>query len=223
MTRAFIFDLDGTLIDSLADIAEAVNRALDEHGFPRRPLELFPQFIGEGVHKLVERAVPEDALPDIDIPGMMADYQRHYEDTWRDKTVPYPGVDEVLHALRAKGLITAVLSNKPDRFTKLCCEHFFPGDAFQAVLGAREGVPRKPEPDAGIELAARLGVAPEECTYVGDSGLDMQFAVNTGMFPLGVLWGFRSEEELRENGAGRLVARPEEILSLLVGGTVSAT
>ncbi len=215
MIKVFIFDLDGTLINSLADIAEAVNRALDEHGFPRRPLGLFPQFIGEGVHKLVERAVPGEALPGIDIPGMMADYQRHYAETWHEQTVPYAGIETVIRVLRAAGMLTAVLSNKPDHFTKLCCDHFFPAGSFAAVVGAREGVPRKPHPAAGLDLARQLGVFPEECAYVGDSGLDMQFAVNTGMFPLGVLWGFRGEDELRANGASRLVARPEEILSLL--------
>ena len=212
--KAFIFDLDGTLIDSLADIAEAVNRALDERGFPRQPLELFPQFIGEGVHKLVERAVPPEVLPKIDIPSMIADYQRHYDCTWRDKTRPYEGIAEIIGALRADGMKTAVLSNKPDRFTKLCCDHFFAHGSFDAVRGAREGIPRKPHPQAGFDLAEELGVRPDECVYVGDSGLDMEFAVNTGMFPLGVLWGFRGEAELRANGAARLVKNPDELLAL---------
>lgn len=215
--KAFIFDLDGTLINSLADIAEAVNRALDERGFPRHDPRVFPQFIGEGVHKLVERAVPPEALPAIDIPSMIADYQRHYAGTWRDKTRPYEGIPEVIGALRARGMRTAVLSNKPDHFTRLCCGHFFAEGSFDAVRGASDGVPRKPHPRAGIELAEELGVSPDDCVYVGDSGLDMEFAVNAGMFPLGVLWGFRGEAELREGGAGRLVARPADILSLLPG------
>lgn len=212
--KAFIFDLDGTLIDSLADIAEAVNRALDEHGFPRQPLELFPRFIGEGVHTLVERAVPAEVLPTIDIPAMAADYQRNYQNTWRDKTRPYEGMPEVIRALRAAGMMTAVLSNKPDPFTKLCCEHFYPPGSFDAVRGAREGVPRKPHPQVGHELAAELRVPIGECVYVGDSGLDMEFAVNSGMFPVGVLWGFRGEEELRANGAGRIISQPADLLEL---------
>jgi phosphoglycolate phosphatase len=213
--KAFIFDLDGTLINSLADIAEAVNRALEERGFPPQPLELFPQLIGEGVHKLVEHAVPPGVLPTIDIPSMIADYQRHYAGTWRDKTRPYEGIAEVIGALRASGMKTAVLSNKPDHFTRLCCDHFFAHGSFDAVRGAREGVPRKPHPQAGFELAAELGLSLDECAYVGDSGLDMEFAVNTGMFPLGVLWGFRGEAELRANGAARLVENPDELLALL--------
>lgn len=213
--KAFIFDLDGTLIDSLADIAEAVNRALDQHGFPRQPLESFPQFIGEGVGALVERAVPADALPALDIPAMIACYQQHYADTWREKTVAYDGIADVIRALRDRGIITAVLSNKPDSFTKLCCDHFFAPGSFAAVRGAREGVPRKPHPQAGLELASELGVTPDECAYIGDSGLDMEFAVNTGMLPVGVLWGFRSENELRACGARTIMNAPQELLTLV--------
>lgn len=214
MIKAFIFDLDGTLVDSIADIAEAVNRALEEHGFPRRPLEAFPKFIGEGVHRLVERAVPAEALPRIDLPAMMADYLRHYGDTWKRETRVYDGLAPVISRLRERGMKTAVLSNKPDHFTKLCCTHFFAPGTFDLVLGARENVPRKPDPQAGHEVARILGVATAECIYVGDSGLDMQFAVRSGMFPAGVLWGFRNEEELRANGAARLIANPEDLLSL---------
>ncbi|MCE9518855.1 MAG: HAD family hydrolase [Verrucomicrobia bacterium] len=213
--KAFIFDLDGTLIDSLADIAEAVNRALDQHGFPRQPVECFPQLIGEGVGTLVERAVPPDALHTLDISSVIADYQHHYADTWRDKTKPYDGITEVISALRSRDIKTAVLSNKPDHFTKLCCDHFFAPDSFDIVLGAREAVPRKPHPQAGFELAAELGVSLNECLYIGDSGLDMAFAVNSGMLPVGVLWGFRSESELRAHGASRLMVTPQELLSLI--------
>ena len=132
MTRAFIFDLDGTLIDSIADIAEAVNRALEDHGFPRRPREAFPKFIGEGVQKLVERAVPADALPRIDLARVMQDYLRHYADTWRRETRVYDGLPEVISSLRQRGMKTAVLSNKPDHFTRLCCDHFFaPGSPLE--------------------------------------------------------------------------------------------
>lgn len=212
--QAFIFDLDGTLIDSLADIAEAVNRALVEHGLPTQPVALFPKFIGEGVGTLVERAVPPDILLKLDVPTMVADYQRHYADTWRDKTRPYDGIPEAIHALRAAGMKIAVISNKPDHFTRLCCAHFFPAGSFDAMRGAREGVPRKPHPQAGLELAAELGVSPDRCAYVGDSGLDMEFAVKAGMFPVGVLWGFRDEAELRANGAKKLIGTPQELIKL---------
>lgn len=212
--KAFIFDLDGTLIDSLEDLADAVNLMLVENGYPQRPLELFPQFIGEGVQKLVEQALPTEALAHVNLAELVKGYQRFYEATWKNKTRPYDGIADVLKALRQRGLKIAVLSNKPDHFTQLCCDHFFPEGTFDAVLGAREGVPRKPHPQAAHEVASRLGVSVADCAYVGDSGLDMQFAVNAGMYAVGVLWGFRSEDELRENGAQLLISRPEELLEL---------
>ena len=209
--KAFIFDLDGTLINSLEDLADAVNLMLVERGYPERPLSLFPQYIGEGVHKLVERAIPPEALENEDLPARIADYQRHYAATWKNKTRPYPGITDAIATLRARGLKTAVISNKPHRFTELCCEHFFAPGTFDAVLGARDGVPRKPHPQAAFEMAEMLRVRISDCTYVGDSGLDMEFANNAGMFALGVLWGFRSEEELRANGAQRLIRSAAEL------------
>src|SRR5436190_1279372 len=142
--KVFIFDLDGTLIDSLADLAEAVNRMLDDHGYPRAPLSVFPQYIGDGVRALVTRALPPDVLDKEDIDARVADYQKHYLDTWHDKTRPYAGMMETLDDLVAHGIKLAVLSNKPDHFTKLCCAHFFPKVPFAPVLGARADVPRKP-------------------------------------------------------------------------------
>lgn len=213
--KAFIFDLDGTLIDSLKDLAEAVNRTLDQHGFPCRPLAEFPKLIGEGVHRLIEQAVPEDALPNLNLGSIVSDYQRHYDDTWSETTRPYPGILDVLGQLREAGVKTAVLSNKQEKFTRLCCDRFFPEGSFDAVVGAREGVPRKPLPKAGLDLMQDLGVSSSESIYVGDSGLDMQFAVNTGMMPVGVLWGFRSKEELLACGAARLATKPAELLSVL--------
>ena len=213
--KAFIFDLDGTLINSLEDLADAVNRMLAEHGYPQRPLELFPQFIGDGVQKLVEQALPTGAFSRANIAALVADYQRHYQATWKNKTLPYDGINETLSGLRKRGMKIAVLSNKPHHFTQLCCDHFFAEGTFDAVIGAREGVPRKPHPEAGYKLASRLGVSTSDCAYVGDSGLDMQFAVNSSMHPIGVLWGFRGEAELRESGAQQLIASPEELLNLL--------
>ncbi len=212
--KAFIFDLDGTLINSLDDLADAVNLMLAKHGYPTRPLELFPQYIGEGVHKLVERALPLEARSPDEVATLVADYQRHYSATWNNKTRAYDGITDVLETLRQRGLKIAVLSNKPHHFTKLCCDQFFPAGIFDAVLGAREDVPRKPHPQAAHELASQLGLSTSDCAYVGDSGLDMQFAVNAGMYPAGVLWGFRSAEELRENGAQKLISRPDELLEL---------
>ena len=213
--KALIFDLDGTLIDSLADLAEAINRMLEERGYPRAPLSVFPRYIGDGVKALVTRALPPAEVEKEDIEARVADYLRHYSDTWHDKTRPYHGMLESLHELKARGMKLAVLSNKPHDFTVRCCTHFFPDVPFEAVLGAREGVPRKPDPQGALEIAGIIGVPPAQCAYVGDSGSDMETATRAGMLPVGVRWGFRSEDELREHGARKMVTHPDDLVCLV--------
>lgn len=213
--KAFIFDLDGTLIDSLADLAEAINRMLVENGYPPQPMQVFPRYIGDGVKALVERAIPAEALPAENLDARVADYQRHYTDTWHDKTTPYMGIIEVLEELQSRDIKLAVLSNKPQAFTQLCCDHFFPQTKFHAVIGARDGVPRKPHPAGALEICQILDVQPSECVYIGDSGIDMELAVNAGMFPAGVSWGFRGEAELLAHGAQLIVRHPDDLLCLV--------
>jgi phosphoglycolate phosphatase len=209
--KALIFDLDGTLIDSLADLAEAVNRMLDDCGYPRQDLAKFPQFIGDGVRQLVHRALPEDARDEENLTRCTALYQEHYARLWHDQTHPYPGIRQLLDALKDRGVKIACISNKPDHFTQLCCQHFFPGE-FAVVFGQRAHVPRKPDSAGGIECAQLLGFAPQECGYVGDSGIDMQFARNSGMTALGVSWGFRGRAELTDHGADAVVDTAAELL-----------
>lgn len=215
--QAVFFDLDGTLIDSLADIAESVNRMLDEHGYPRREPSLFNEYVGDGVVKLIQRAVPEEVTDPAIIDNCTAGYLAHYEQLWHDQTRPYPGIVEALKTLRGMGLKVGVISNKPHHFTLLCCEHFFGAAAFDGVLGQRVEVPRKPDAAGALELAATLGVDIHRCAYVGDSGVDMRFGVNAGMRRIGVRWGFRSEQELRENGAEVLVSSADEIVAFAKG------
>jgi phosphoglycolate phosphatase len=217
--QAIFFDLDGTLINSLSDIAESINRMLDARGWPRRDPTLFNQFVGDGVRRLVERALPDTMRDDATVAARIEEYEAHYQTLWHDQTGPYPGIVEALAALRARGLKLGVISNKPHRFTVLCCDHFFGPDVFDGVLGQRPEVPRKPDSAGALELAARLDVAIGRCAYVGDSGVDMQFGVNSGMRRIGVRWGFRSEQELRDNGAEVMVSSPSEILQLLEGGS----
>lgn len=210
--KAFIFDLDGTLIDSLEDLADAVNLMLKERGYPPLPLKVFPRYIGEGVQKLVERALPREAAGKVSLDECVADYQRHYGATWNQKTKPYDGILETLEELREYGYKIGVLSNKPHAFTVKCCEHFFPEGIFDIVLGARDNVPRKPDPAGALEIATALEILPAECFYVGDSGIDMQTARNAGMSGIGVLWGFRDERELRENRARFIVSKPDDLV-----------
>lgn len=212
--EAYIFDLDGTLIDSLADIAESINRMLDDRGYPRCRPEDFKQMVGDGMEKLVERALPEAVREESLILICVEEYRAHYDQLWQEQTRPYEGILEMLAALKARGVKLGVISNKAHRFTVPMTEHFFGRTVFDHILGQRAEVPRKPAPDGAHEMASVLGVEVTKCAYVGDSGIDMAFAKNAGMLGIGVSWGFRSVAELREHGADLIVASPSELLAL---------
>ena len=211
MTKAIIFDLDGTLIDSLEDIAESINLMLDARGLPRCEVEAFRRMVGDGMERLVERALPEGQRSAEMIRVCTEEYRKFYDSHWAVKTRPYDGIETLLDDLRAQGLKLGVISNKPHRFTVPMCAHFFGEGRFDIVFGQRPEVPRKPAPDAGLEVAMILGITPAECAYVGDSGVDMEFARSAGMTPIGVRWGFRTEEELLAAGARCLVDQPGDI------------
>jgi len=209
---AVLFDMDGTILDTLADIGESMNRVLIAHGFSPHSLEAYRYFVGEGSAVLVEKALPEAVRkPDI-IRKCLRAYQEDYGCHWRVHTRLYPGIAELLDALVRKNIRMAILSNKFHEFTRQCSEHFFGRWPFDPVLGIREGIPRKPDPTAALEVAAYLGLSPSRILYVGDTAVDMQTAVSAGMFPVGVLWGFRTREELLENGARFLAEHPIQIL-----------
>jgi phosphoglycolate phosphatase len=213
--RAAIFDLDGTLLDTLDDIANAANTVLAPRGFPTHPNASYRTFIGDGVIKLMLRALPQAHQDDATVQASVGAYVREYGRTWNALTKPYPGVPEMLDALAVRGLKLAVLSNKPDHFTQQCVDELLAKWAFHAVLGASDQFPRKPDPASAIEIARRLGVPPAECLYVGDSGTDMQTAHAAGMCAVGALWGFRSREELLQDGAQHLLTKPGDLLHLL--------
>jgi phosphoglycolate phosphatase len=211
--RAAIFDLDGTLVDSLADIATAMNHSLAHHGLPTHPIPDYRHYVGEGVMQLVRKAVPadRDGLHD----SVLAVYRAYYAEHLFDQTYVFPGIPGVLSALAAEGVRLAVLSNKSDAFTRRLVEGLLPEVPFVAVYGERPGVPRKPDPTAALGLAGELGVAPGDCAFVGDTPVDMNTARNAGMYGVGVTWGFRSAEELRATGARSLATTSEELLSAL--------
>jgi len=212
--KAFIFDLDGTLIDSLADIAESINRMLDARGYPRCEQEVFKQMVGDGMEKLVERALPEHARNEELIKVCVEEYRAHYDTLWNTQTRPYPGIVEMLAELKGRGVKMGVISNKAHRFTVPMTEHFFGTGVFDHILGQRAEVPRKPDAAGAHEMATFLGLKTDEMAYVGDSGIDMEFAKNSGMQAIGVRWGFRSEAELLECGADVLISHPAELFDL---------
>jgi phosphoglycolate phosphatase len=213
--KAVLFDLDGTLLDTLEDLANAGNRILAAQSLPVHAVEAYRYFVGDGIAILVERILPPSHRQPRQIAESVAAFKQEYADNWRDRTTPYAGVSEMLDHLTAAGLQLAILSNKPHAFTQLCVEQLLPRWSFAPVLGQREGVPKKPDPAAALEAAERMELPPRDILYVGDTSIDMQTAQAAGMDPVGVLWGFRDADELRQAGAGWLIKHPSELLPIV--------
>lgn len=211
---AVIFDLDGTLLASLEDLADAVNIALAAHSLPTHPLEPYKYFVGDGMETLVRRAAPE-GTPDAVVSAVFARVRQEYAKNWACKTRPYDGIVSMLEKLTAMRVPLAVLSNKPHEFTEEVVRHFFPHTAFTAVQGSPLGGRAKPEPDMALGIATRLSLEPGKIAFMGDSRTDMDTAVNAGMLPVGVLWGFRPESELVAHGAKVLLGHPSELFAKL--------
>ncbi len=214
---AVIFDLDGTLLDSLEELADAVNVVLAAAGMPTHPAAAFRGFVGNGVVNLVRRAAPA-GLSDVQLRDLVLAGRAEYGRRWDAKSRPYPGIPEMLDALARAGLPLAMLSNKPDDFTRRIAERFFAAWPLNPARGAREGMPLKPDPTAALAVAQELGFAPGEILFAGDSDVDVRTAKNAGMFAAGVLWGFRGADELIAAGADRLFASPDELARFALGG-----
>jgi len=207
--------MDGTLLDTLEDLADAMNRTLEDRGFPIHSVKAFRYFVGNGVAKLVSRTLPPEKRNSELTAECLEAFLTEYDRNWNRKTRLYDGVPELLDALTAKEIPMAVFTNKPQHFAELCMREFLPKWEFGVVLGQREGYPMKPDPAVPREIAEHLDIAPEAFLYLGDSDADMKTAVNTNMFPVGALWGFRSEKELRESGAVKVIRQPMELLKFL--------
>lgn len=214
---AVLFDLDGTLLDTLDDIADAANAVLASQGMPTYPAAAYKLFVGEGVKRLLEKALPADHRSPEAIARCAGLFNEEYSRRWSAKTRPYDGILPLLSSLREKQWPLAVLSNKPQAFTEQCVEHYFPAGTFTCVLGQREGVPPKPDAAGAIDIAHRLSLPPQKIAYLGDSSIDMQTAVAAGMFPIGALWGFRSREELLAHKAEAVIGRSEELIGIIGG------
>ncbi len=213
--NAVIFDLDGTLLDTLQDLADSTNAVLTRHGYPRRATCEFRTIVGDGIQKQVLRALPEGERKEATATRLLPEVRQEYARRWKATTHPYPGAPELLDALSERGSPMAVLSNKPDDFTQKVVGELLGQWDFQVVRGALAGVPLKPDPAAALAVACELGLPPERIAYVGDTNTDMQTAVAAGMYAVGALWGFRDAAELRANGADDLIEEPLDLLPLL--------
>ena len=214
--QAVLFDLDGTLLDTLADLAEASNRVLAGRGLKPYPVEDYRYFVGNGVRHLLECILPRPLREkEEEIEAAIAAFQQEYAKNWQEHTKAYQGIAELLDYLSANGYRLAVLSNKPQHFTELCVHTLLADWHFDSVLGQREGIPRKPHPAGALETARVLGLPPSAILYAGDTGVDMRTAQQAGMDAVGVLWGFRDAEELRATGAELLAQTPQELIRFL--------
>ena len=211
MYKNYIFDLDGTLLNTLADLASSTNYALRQYGMPEHSVDDVRRFVGNGVGKLIERAIP-DGLANPLYEDVLATFRKHYLIHSLDTTSPYPGIGELLHTLRSMGCNVAVVSNKFYNATVELSQHFF-ADTVEVAIGERENIRRKPAPDTVFEAMRQLGVTAEDTVYVGDSDVDVATARNSGIPCISVLWGFRDRDFLIEHGATTFVNTPEEILN----------
>ena len=210
--NTYIFDFDGTLLDTLGDLAAATNYALRQHGMPEHSIDDVRRFVGNGVRKLMERAIP-DGAHNPDFEATFATFRQYYMQHSLDTTQPYEGISETLAALKAKGCRLAVVSNKMMAATQELCQHFFP-DTIEVAIGENEaaGIRKKPAPDTVFAALDALGVGKGNAVYVGDSDVDIQTAANAGLPCISVLWGFRDKAFLTENGAKTFISTPSELL-----------
>jgi phosphoglycolate phosphatase len=213
--KAVLFDLDGTLLFTLQDLANSVNDSLRRLGFPTHPTEAYKYLVGEGREIMALKSLPPPHRDATTVNRLVALINEEYSRQWAINTRPYPGIRELLDSLTVKGIKLAVLSNKADDISKTMVAGLLGRWKFDVVRGAVNGVPKKPDPTAALQLAHELHLKPSEFVYLGDSDIDMKTAVAAGMYPVGALWGFRTAEELLEGGAKVLIKHPVELMNLL--------
>ena len=215
MKKLAIFDLDGTLLNTIEDLGYAANHALQAHGYPTHSIASYPFFVGNGVRRLIQRVLPEDARTEATIDRLLVTFKEYYNDHNTDYTKPYEGIPELLSLLSSRGVAIAVASNKYQAATEKLISHFFPTLSFIAVEGQKEGVPVKPDPSIVFEILAKAKTPKADTIYIGDSGVDMETARRACVDSVGVTWGFRPEKELVENHADTIVNSPGDIEKLV--------
>ncbi len=216
--QAVIFDLDGTLVDSLRDLAESVNYALKQVSLPAHSVESYKLRVGDGAVKMISRSLPESQQ---NLAARVLDIQQaYYREHICDYSQPYPGIPEALGELRRRSIRLAVLSNKPDPLTQMLVERLFGGNTFELVRGHRPEFAHKPDPGSALALAEAMNISPSQIAFVGDTAMDIQTAQNAGMIPIAVTWGFRDRGELSQAGAKRFAETPADLLELIPGRPV---
>lgn len=215
MKELIIFDLDGTLLNTIADLAQSVNHALQQLGFPTHEEAAYNFMVGNGINKLFERALPEGEKTEENVLRVRELFIPFYSEHKMDKSRPYPGIPELLKTLQEQGKLIAIASNKYQAGTEALINYYFPDIKFAAVFGQREGINPKPDPTVVYDILEITGVAKENVLYIGDSGVDMQTAINSGITSCGVTWGFRPLAELESFATNHIVSTAEEILALV--------
>ena len=213
--KLIIFDLDGTLLDTLQDLGDSCNVILQRFGYPIHQLPAYKKFVGNGVQKLIERALPEHARTTEIITTLLTAFKTYYEEQTISHTRPYSGIISLLQTLKSSGYLISVASNKYHEAVIPLMEKYFPTISFDLILGHRTGHPAKPDPEIVWDTLQTLGIAKENCYYVGDSSVDMDTANNAGVTAIGVTWGFRDENELRQHDAKHLIHVPQELLNIV--------
>lgn len=212
-----VFDLDGTLLNTLGDLADSCNHILEKHHYPVHPIENYKYFVGNGLRKQLERALPDSVTDVGEINGLYAEFLAYYKEHSMDKTGPYDGMTAVLEQLNARNVLCAVASNKVHSAMAPLLAHYFPTIRWATFYGQRRGVPEKPHPQVVLDILEDTKVEKEDAIYVGDTATDMQTAEAAGLYKIGALWGFRTSRELSEAGADRVLEHPSQLLEMLNG------
>lgn len=216
MIKAVLFDLDGTLVNTLGDLANSVNRVLREHGHPIHPVELYKKFAGNGNEVMMKRALPEEKRQDREyVLKLRQEFYDYYKEHCADVSFLYDGIEELLNELKAEGILVAIVTNKAQTMTDVLVPKLMDKNIFSAIIGQRDGVPTKPEPHMPFLAMTEMEVNPDECLFVGDSNTDIETGLNCGNTPVGVLWGFRDREELVNAGARYIVSSPGQIADII--------
>lgn len=214
LIKAVLCDLDGTLVNSLCDLADAANYALETQGYPTHETNKYKYFVGDGMKKLIERILPQDERSAATINEVLDIFLGYYGEHYTDKTTVYNGIIPLLNALKSQNIKLAVITNKADNMAQMVVKKLLDG-YFDIVLGKCDGFSVKPNPESTLLVMRKLGVKPKECIFIGDSGMDVATAVNCGAIPVGALWGFRTKDELIENGAQYTIDNPLSLLDII--------